>query len=50
MTLEKLKNLLEAGAITQEEYDAMAAALPEHEPDPEPVIDDALLQGYTEAT
>lgn len=37
MTLEKLKELLESGAITQEEFDAMAKAVEvEPEPTPEP--------------
>lgn len=38
MTLEKLKKLLESGAISQEEYDEMAKSVKEPEPttDPEP--------------
>lgn len=38
MSIEKLKELLESGAITQEEYDEMAAKL-EIEKDPEPSND-----------
>lgn len=42
MTLEKLKALLEAGSITQEEFDEMAKNVkePEPTPDPEPSTDD----------
>ncbi len=47
MTLEKLKTLLEAGSITQEEFDEMAknvkepdpAPPAEPEPDPDPTLD-----------
>lgn len=34
MTIEKLKELLESGAITQEEYDTMAKAIDDVDPDP----------------
>ena len=50
MNIEKLKALLESGAITQEEYDVMAANIanadpakdPEPEKDPEPIDYDKL--------
>ena len=55
MTAEKLKSLLEAGAITQEEFDAITAAIsepaPELVPDPEPKpgIDDSELERIIQA-
>lgn len=46
MTLEKLKALLEAGSITQEEFDEMAKNVkePEPTPDPEPSPDEEPKQ------
>ena len=55
MTAEKLKSLLEAGAITQEEFDAMTAAISEPAPEPAPGlergtgIDDSELERIIQA-
>lgn len=39
MTMEKLKELLESGAITQEEFDELAKGINEPAPDPDPTPD-----------
>lgn len=44
MTIEKLKELLEAGKLTQEEYDAMAKVIGEPEPKKDDPLDSEALR------
>ena len=60
MNIEKLKALLDAGSITQEEYDAIAKTIadtdpiadpepdPEPEPEPKPSMDEKMFQAKLE--